>query len=499
MAFIVYLPITRVFFHADDFIHLFVMANRGFRYFLVETAGAHMYFVRNTILYLMFALFRFRPEPYMWLSFVTHVLTVGLFFRVAHALTKNPLVAALGAAAWGTSPLGSEVLGWHSVYGQQLSAVVLLIVIGSVARHSIRDEAISFPRAISWALLFVMGATCFGTGLAASLVAPVVVLLLLPRRLWSRRLFWALLPVPVLVCAMYWVYATAANTPVVLPKWTPPGVQPYLDQPHGELRPFFDGVFSIGVRAFAPIPKMLWHLVAFSVTALLAGFSFFPETPYPSLLANVLVALYFAALVGTLLIAEAAVRKRIVAMLLLQLAVYGMVAVGRANFFILLFNAGPAVSAKVSRYHYMAAIPTVMILSLIVNELSRIARAERAIPAAALACWTLGNAHSWANTKWKIDDYRHAREESATVRRTIDAAIDGHPSGSLVRIQNQPFLGQDDIEFTGWAGLFAVAYPTDEVRGRRVVFLDSPEICRAYSGPQDLRLSHLLVPNRPAP
>src|SRR5262245_19190971 len=168
MAALTYYPITRNFFFADDFLNLFNIRNDPALTYLVTPNGGHMLLTRNAVFYLTFQLFGASPEGYYWTSFLTHLLNVGLLYRLERLATGDAPLASFGAALWGTSPLNEGTLGWYAVLGQVLVATALLVILGQVHRLSAAHRPPSRAMRCGWYVLALIAATSFGTGIAVA-------------------------------------------------------------------------------------------------------------------------------------------------------------------------------------------------------------------------------------------------------------------------------------------------------------------------------------------
>src|SRR5262249_2236074 len=168
----------------------------------------------NTVCALGYDLLGFVPEPYYTAVLLTQLVNVWLLYRVLRSLTDSVLLACLGAALWGTSPLAVGTLGWYSVYGQVLVATILLLVLDRMGHR--RGQAGVAARAVWWwCALLLVGATGFGTRIGVALVFPAVAFLLLPDTFHDRPARAALLALPLLVVALYagcqWTYTQLAG------------------------------------------------------------------------------------------------------------------------------------------------------------------------------------------------------------------------------------------------------------------------------------------------
>src|SRR5206468_2887880 len=126
-------------------------------------------------------------------------------------------------------------------------------------------------------------------------------------------------------------------------------------------------------RRYGPIATMVPHLLAVGATGIVLG-PFHSTAQYPDL-AGIVTGLAllglaaFAAVAGT-----ARMHRTILAMAVLAVAPYVLVAAARANVYDLL-NIGMPQAARTPRYHYVATIPLAVVLSLVLVPLVQRARA----------------------------------------------------------------------------------------------------------------------------
>jgi len=177
----VYAPILDSYFFADDFLNLVGIADRGCARFAFEPQGGHVLLARNLLMCAHYGLFGVAARWYFAVVLATHLLNVGLLFRVIHLLTRRRGVACIGATLWGVSPLHVESLGWYAVYGHVLTCTGLLIALAVFLPHT--DRRARGPGtgvSIACAILLLIGATCFGTGLAIAVATPLAILVMVP-------------------------------------------------------------------------------------------------------------------------------------------------------------------------------------------------------------------------------------------------------------------------------------------------------------------------------
>src|SRR5262245_2705527 len=187
LAAAVYWPITANYFFADDFLHLYQVVNDPLAKLLVTPFGGHLYTVRNFAFTLLYHLFGPEPRWYFYAVLLTHLVNVALLQEVVLRLGAAPRAATAGAALWGTAPVLEGSLGWFSAYGHVLAATALLGVLASAARVASGQTRASPLRLAVWYVALLVGATCYGTGIAVALAFPVVTFLLLPPGRERRR------------------------------------------------------------------------------------------------------------------------------------------------------------------------------------------------------------------------------------------------------------------------------------------------------------------------
>jgi hypothetical protein len=172
-------------------------------------------------------------------------------------------------------------------------------------------------------------------------------------------------------------------------------------------------------------------------------------------------------------------RRRVVGLVLLAIAAYGAIAVGRADLYTGLFGEDAlGLGGRVEdRYQYLASALLALALGAIAAILARrIASLQRAWAGpAVLAGFVL-----WTAAAPRDADYaRNAAQRQqrtnlilGAMRRDIVAA----PPGGLAVLRNRNFgpsgVGMPPQIFPGWAGAFVVFHPQNEVAGRRVLFVD---------------------------
>jgi len=483
LAALAFHPILHAYFWADDFMHLFTIADAGLARFFFEAAGAHLYFTRNTVFWACYRLFGLHAEWYFALVLLTHLANVALLFVVARRLTGSLPLACFGAALWGIAPANAGTLGWYSVYGQALAATMLLGVLSQIVRHA-RDGRVGVRTAALWALLSVIASTCFGTGLAAAVLLPAVLWLLRANLTLARGAWACVLAVPPTIAALYvfqqrHFLSTYAGGPSMQQF-----MQPYLIF----LRPEY----------LSAIASMLASLVGYGIASLLVGAAAAP-LPYPGVLATAAIGAFVTVVVATLPDMDLLARRWIAALGMLVIAVYGLIAAARAAFYTAL-GASMTLAAAEGRYHYVATMLLALVLCLTLHAVPLPAGARRAAARGVLPVLLalMGLAAS-ANVRL-IELRADARATTERVIESIRTEAMAAPRGGVAWIPNQPFLPAgyfpmpDGTPFPGWLAVFEIAFPDDMVDGRRVVFETSqPRLLEAAR--RGGRIAHLLVPS----
>jgi hypothetical protein len=463
----VFAPITENYFHADDFLVLYGIVNRSFMFFVMAPVAGHVLVARNLLFYGMYELFGPSPEPFFFVALATHTLNVWLLFRVIRAFTDSAWLACFGALLWGASPVNEAVLGWYTCYGHVMATTVVLLVLGQLGGR-LRD-ADAPPAAVVWRwfLLLIVASTCFGTGLAAAMVFPAVVLLCLPQlRLQPRRML-PLLTLPLVIAMLYFAV-------------------------HALWQYGFDGDMGGVVQLtrhlayWRPAARLTLQLFAAGFTGLLASFAQRPPA-YPGPLAPLLSALAVVVVLVAWWRSDAQGRRYLLAFTVLAAGGYGMVAAGRAFGAVTVLGQSVAVSAGTPRYHYLV---TAVLSALLCVALGRVSSVQLAAwsRATVLASVMAAGALLYVEHAPPIDHHLSARRETEGVLAAVLAGVGTRPPGEPVYIENHPFasvalyMGRFQLPFPGWAAIFLIFHPSGVLERRRVYFVSrDPQIVAAES------------------
>jgi len=451
----VYRPLLGVYFFSDDFYHLAQVADWRRMAFIFAPFAGHNYVARNLVFVGMWKAFGMHTEPWYAIVLATHLLNVWLLFGVLCALTGSVALACYGATLWGTSPLAAGALGWYSVYGQVLVATVLLVVLALAARGA--------GAWVSWVLLLV-GSTCFGIGVAVAAAFPAVRFLLVPAT-WRRpavRVAWVALPAVTVA-----LYVGCRSIGAWLQPLTPDQTIHEIAATHG--------------YGFAP--SMLGPLLGVGIAgAALGPFANAHDWHAAGLWTIVGI---FALAVGVVTArADGRLRRTAIAMVVLALAVYASIAIGRASVFAL-FHADLAERAKAPRYHYVGMLPLVVLITVGLRALSEV-RPLSAVPGrAALVAGLAILAVGYGRSRFAINQHPATRAYVGHVVAELEDAVRASPPGATVRLDNGSLpgavFGPDlDVFFPGRAAIFLLVSPSDELDGRHVRFVEHDERTREY-------------------
>jgi hypothetical protein len=480
LAAAVYWPITRSYFYADDFCHLASIRNDSFLRFVLRPFAGHNYVVRNLIFYASARLFGLRADLFFCTVLLTHLLNVWLLFRVLRVLTTSPTLASAGAALWGTAPVLAGTLGWYSVYGQVLVATALLLVLDRVTRLARTGDAPPVRAAAAWYVLLLAGSACFGTGLGVALVFPAVLYLLLPAAWHRRGVRVAFLTLPIVTIGFY--HADRSISAHLEPQ---------------SLQEAIAGSQSLQ-RVLAG-RNMLPGLVAAGIDTGLRSFFVSFSGPFSQpvgVAPTVTLAIFSAGLLMLLWHGDGATRRAVLAMAILCLGIYAPIAIGRSIF------VDPRVPAIPTRYHYVGALPIVILACLVLGHVARAAPLRAVPPAAFLLAALVIGAYGWAHSDFRIDDHGDSRSSMAGVLRGLDAEVASHPAGTTVFVENGkpsghmlgPVMVTAARDFPGRAAVFLLTHDSDELAGRNVRFVErDPAVVAWYARFPDTPLARLLV------
>jgi hypothetical protein len=403
-------------------------------------------------------------------------VNVALLYVVVRAWTRSARLACLAAAFWGTTPINQETLGWYAVYGHVLATTLLFAVLADLARL---QGPVTPRRALTWALVLLVGSTAFGVGLAVGVVFPLAAVLLLPSGALGRRALLIL----------------AALAPVVLATYA--GVWAVRELLYGQSA---EAVFDLigRVMSWTVVVGMTLHLMAFATAEVVLG-ALTGASGYPSPASWAVVGLALAVVAVAAARAPADVGRRLAGLILLALAAYALIALGRANLYAMVIHYGPERSSTVERYHYLGSAVLAVTLAVALAPLAARWRLPTRVWDVALVSVLALGAAVRVLRGMAIDHHDVDRRQAREVLDAVETGIATTPPGGDVYVRNrffQPLFmvrGPRAVTFPGSAAVFMLFYPENTVDGRRIHFVDGDRnlLHDAKSGPP--RLAELLV------
>jgi len=482
LAALVYSPIVRNFFMGDDFLHLYHLANLPLLQNLVEPFGGHLYCARNAVFALLYHIAGAEPRWFFSSMLVTHLVNVWLLYDVILVFGGSPHLACAGAALWGTAPVLAGTLEIYSAHGITLAVTCLLVLLRGLGRVAETGRLPSSSQVALWYGLLLVGATCYGIGIAAALAFPVVAWLLLPPTSGRRAVVAVLgstwITVPLLYVADHRVWVAAyGGEPVAMPF-----------------------VFAQLRTPRAPA-EMLLGLLGHGATAAHVGL-LWPDGVVPSAIWWGSIVAFIVGVVGALVAGPERYRRAILTFLVIAGATYAFIAAGRGNLYAAFLgpNATPLTIAETPRYHYLGALAFIatscLVLAAVAERVRLPARAKDMLLGTLLAGIVIAHWHS----HWRMSDWATERQQTAEFLATIRRTARARPPGADVYIRNRLFTPAGPLlpprVFPGWAAAFIVFFPDDTVEGRRIRFTTSDQ--EALAGARDgLRSATVLVPARP--
>jgi hypothetical protein len=471
----VYHRITHVFFFADDFVHFTEIVNDGPLVFLVKPFGGQAFLGRNLVYLGLYHVFGVDPVPLQSIVLLTHLVNVGIAFAALRTFTRSAWLACLGATVFGTAPLVAGTLGWYALFGHVLIGTILWIVLGGMARVAAGERGVGVRTAVFWCLLLLVGSTCYGPGMGVAFAFPFAAVVLLPdvRR---PRILAVLAALPVATLGLYLGLRYAYTFVGPLP-----------------IEEIFQQEYALS--GFETIPPFFGHLLAYSAAGTLLGFFL---RGYPAPTAWVGVALLAGGVALVVWRGGGAARRVALAMVVLWLGTYLVIAAGRAHVYAI-FKIPPATAATTARYHYAGLIPVVVLMCTTLQVLGRVLGRRPVAAGAAVALllgvWTYG----YVRAGFHFDEHPFAHDWFLTTRNEIAAAVASAPRGT-VYIENGKTPGYvlgpaiPDAYFPGRAAVFLLTHPAGRLDGRDVRFIERDSaVLDWYANERPTLLGRLLV------
>lgn len=451
-----YYRITLNFFFQDDFLNLYEIADKDLWSFVLRMHGGHLLMTRNALFALFYNVFGTNEVFYFWAVYLTHLLNVVLLFLTVRDSTGSARLACFGAAAWGLLPVHAGSLGWYSVYGQVIVAACMLWILSGMARVATGKPLPRFAPLL-WALLLAAAMSSFGVGIGVALVMPGVACLLVPRGRGRARVALA-------------TGIVSVATPLVY-LW----VQEQNRQFDGGLAP--SDMAAGALLYLATYVRFLLELIGYAITCLALG-TLHDPLYYPGAAAYALVAVWVAILVVIFVRGSTAVRRQILACLLLALAIYGMISAGRAAF--IKPNNTPWM-IRSPRFHYAGPIPVAILSCILLAQFGNVRWLGGRPKTGLLLLWmgAMFAGRYWKPQQIPIRQVWSARRETSVTLADIHKRIARAKPGATVFIPNQGFKSVGPMlygavqRFPGSVGLFVIYFPENVVDGHRVYFLEA--------------------------
>ncbi len=481
LAAVVWFPITRNYFHFDDFLDLYQLRNEAPAHFFLRMYGGHLYLARNAVTALLDGAFGPAPVPFFAIALLTHLVNTALLYALALRGTGSWRLACVAAAMWAAAPANEGALGWYAVYGQVAATTCILAAMVGMVRA---DPAapLGWGPPLRWATLALLGGGLFGVGIAAALVMPAVAWLLLPPSRLRRRAMAAFVGGAATLLAAY-ALLRALELPLYGEQrleitFMLAGLTPGLLASHAEMLAALVGC-GLALLPLGPLTDPLRfpdavHVVVMSIGGLLLAAGLWAAPP--------------------------TARRRLLACLLVMLAIYGLIAIGRSMF---AADLGLAVIARTARYHYAAGALLSAALAIALGALAGRLRLPARAGSVAFAVWAVAVLATEIGVERRLDHFDGDRRETVATLAAIRAAVAAAPPGATVEIANRPFGAVGWVNFAyrdrfpGTAGVFVIFHPDDVVDGRRVVFTsDDPLVMK---GARRGRRSATLLRELPAP
>ncbi|NRA08581.1 MAG: hypothetical protein HRU02_10510 [Myxococcales bacterium] len=466
-----YATVHHGYFKFDDFLHLFQIVNHGFLEFLITPHGGHLLLSSNFVFYVCYRAFGLNATAYMWVALLTHLLNVWLLYRAIHYLTGRPLIAAFGASLWGIAPMAHGSVSWFSAYGHVLATTGVAWLLFDIARLSRRGGALSTWVQVRWYCVILLTANSFGVGLGAAGAFPFVLYLLRPaapdRMRVALRFASLFFVLPVIYVLQHRIYQEFVGIEIVspFPVLSPAAITASISM--------LVDLLAIGTTTLIAGPLLATNGGPVAVGPL-AGLSL--ETLRE--LSHIVGGIVAASLLFVFFRSEGPTRAKLLGLALLAGGTYGMIALGRAPMS-LLMGYDESWMAATPRYHYLAP----MVLSAFLCTALASAIGQRswspAWGAALVLAWAASMTPLSVAAALSFAPYDLAfRKEHERIMSWIEGAASSRPVGANIYLKNHPVpsIGLGIVpatEFPHTAGLFVITYPSLEVDGRRVFFIES--------------------------
>jgi hypothetical protein len=468
------------FFYGDDFLHFYQIANWKPLEFIFSSIGGHPYIFRNFVFYGMFKLFGLHSWVYFLIVLCTHLGCAFILYKIIRLLTGKAALAAAGVMIWGICPAHYQSLTWYSAYGHMLVGFFFLLLLYDILRIDKGKLSFSTGVAIRWSIYLLLMGTSYGIGLAVACLAPAAIIILLWQKSDKWKIAFSMLPVIALLILLFMF--------------------------KNDLYYYFSGIipdskaallrvpFSTAWRNFECILELFAGQCAFNIYCA-AAFPFFIIFSSFSAMSPPLEGAASIRWLNLFYIAIPAITSIPVIMFFLVClrkfqhrryhAVVSLFFLGLMGLIATEHGASgcniPVVAVLIkTRFYYITLMLVMIMLALLADELFDIfpdisTKASLCIFAviamAIYPCIKLAPQMDFMNPSKQ--DKKLYLDTIASIEKTIQAS----PEGSSIFIDNTmnekislyPTLQH---EFPGKAAMFAITYPHNTVKGRRVYFVE---------------------------
>ena len=471
-----FFPVTRTFFHHDDFLHLYDIVSEPALRFIFKMHGFHLLLVTKSVFWATYALAGPNPGAYMWSEFVVHLLNGALLFTIADTLTDRRWLASGCAIAWSTQLLQEGTLNAYSVFGQTLCTAFILWALLRTVRLA-DGRPLSWAGACGSALAIVAASSCFGVGLGVAVAMPIVAVLTVPPSQARRRAVVAFVAAVPVIASLY----------LVVEAWNVSMLGAYAASTFAPR----------DLSSLLAMGALLAHLLAVGAVALSLD-GFFRAALYPGAAVVLIVSMVTVLAIVGVRAATVGQRRAFLAMLLLSTAAYATIAAGR-----IFVGLAPSVIALWPRYHYTATAGLALAIAIAVGGLARRLDGYPSLRGAVFVGWLLAIVITHQFVAPRIDNYDVYRRGVASALEAMRTTVAAAPPGAIVRLENRGFpigimMPGIKVEFPGWFALHAVFVNSEFLDGHSIRFVEPDEAIRARGRAGRLGATMLISPDAEA-
>ncbi|NQX87296.1 MAG: hypothetical protein HRT77_01390 [Halioglobus sp.] len=443
---------------SDDFLHLYKMANWPFFEIVGAQHGGHLLYSFNIVVWLVQQIFGSASGVFFSLALLLHFISAVLIYRISDIFTQRKILSLFVALLWGMCPLSQSSLVWISVHGQVYATAALLWVFLDTAKYSTHGTFPGSATILRHGILLLIAGTSFGTGLAVGFAFFVV--FLWPT--WGKqqwRLLLAYLTFSVLLLFLFMAsHESQAN-------WN------FYNEDIGSVLSSWTHLFGIA--------DVLAKLFLIGSTGLVLGplFSqdFVPVANIVSTATLFGVLVTFPGFVFCWLCAKRKEKQRLMVLLILTAAAYGVIALARQPLDAV--NPNNLTIALGARYHYLSTAFLAIALSVGINAvIDKYPTKHDKTGVFLFSVWLLLSVGPYiyaARPDVSASDKSRENRLNRLVA-ILEKAANSPPDSNVVIIQNVPFsVGYILPEvLPGLAGFYIAMYPENHFEGKQVIFVE---------------------------